>query len=500
MQVSIIASAAVWQVRLHFIQLSSNISVLICSLPVVSAFLDALSDSLKTIRPSARLTSTQKARLAVLIMGIVVTETINWAAFERRSLGRFKSTSLCWIFYSAKIAWCDLLQASIRNILAQYGITSGTLVADDSAIKRAKRTSKIPGAHKIKDKATGGYFNGQELIFLILVTEVATFPVGFRFFVPDPKLSEWKKQDKALAYKGVAKRNRPAKPEPDHVRYPTMRSLTLDMLRDFVNAFPTITIKGVLADALYGTGDFMDKASAITGQAQVVSQLRSNQKVASRNSEATLKEYFARQAGVESTLIIRGGKKKKVYMRAARLYVKAHNKRRFVVALKYEGEDDYRYLVASDMSWRHFDIARLYTLRWLVEVFIQDWKAHGGWNKLSKQQGTDGSKRGVILSLLCEHMLLLHPEQQVRLKNKQPGMPVGCLIEHLKAEALVETVRQVVDSDNPKKALEALSCAIKEVIPACDSGRHMISRDLGRLEPTESLGNHAIKFKMLDAA
>jgi hypothetical protein len=41
--------------------------------------------------------------------------------------------------------------------------------------------------------------------------------------------------------------------------------------------------------------------------------------------------------------------------------------------------------------------------------FFEDWKAHGGWNKLTKHQGVDGSTRGVILSLLCDHMLLLHP-------------------------------------------------------------------------------------------
>ena len=123
----------------------------------------------------------------------------------------------------------------------------------------------------------------------------------------------------------------------------------------------------------------MDKATAITGGTQIVSQLRSNQKVSNRNgSEVTLKAYFARRKGVETRLMIRGGKEKQVTIQAARLYVKAHRKRRFVIALKYEGKEDYRYLVASDMSWRHADIVRLYTLRWLIEVFIQDWKAHCG--------------------------------------------------------------------------------------------------------------------------
>ena len=77
----------------------------------------------------------------------------------------------------------------------------------------------------------------------------------------------------------------------------------------------------------------------------------------------------------------------------ARLIVKSHSKKRFVIALKYEGETEYRFIVASDLTWRHMDVARTYTLRWLVEVFIQDWKGHGGWNTLSKQHGVDGALR-----------------------------------------------------------------------------------------------------------
>lgn len=476
-------------------------SLLIRPLPVVTAFLEALSDSLKTIDSSTQLSRSQKLALAILIMGVVVTKSINWAAFERRSLGKFKSTRLCWIFYQAQIVWDKMLLASVRNILIRYEIRRGTLAADDTGKKRTKRTSKISGAHKIKDKATGGYFNGQELVFMVLVTDIATFPVGFRFYVPDPELSAWRKQDKVLRLKGIQKKQRPSRPKPDHCRYPTMQSLTLDMLQEFVDAFPEIAIKGVLADALYGTGDFMDKASAITGGVQIVSQLRSNQKVSNKNNvETSLKAYFARQKGAETQLMVRGGKKKRVTMLAARLYVKAHGKRRFVIALKYEDEEDYRYLVASDMSWRHTDIARLYTLRWLVEVFIQDWKAHGGWNRLSKQQGVEGSQRGVILSLLCEHLLLLHPEQFVRLKNKQPGMPAGCLIERLNAEALIETIKEVVKSDDKEAALKALTLALQETLPTRESSRHMAGRDLGRQEATDTLKAHAKKFEYLDAA
>ena len=67
-------------------------------------------------------------------------------------------------------------------------MTAGVLVLDDSDKVRSRNTSKIAGVHKVKDKKTSGWFNGQEFIFLILVTGLVTIPVGFRFYTPDPAL------------------------------------------------------------------------------------------------------------------------------------------------------------------------------------------------------------------------------------------------------------------------------------------------------------------------
>ena len=62
---------------------------------------------------------------------------------------------------------CLALRASqlVLNILSHYNIDSGVLDFDDSGKKRSKRTTRINGAHKVKDKATGGYFNGQESLY-----------------------------------------------------------------------------------------------------------------------------------------------------------------------------------------------------------------------------------------------------------------------------------------------------------------------------------------------
>jgi hypothetical protein len=461
--------------------------MLIRPLSVVTTFIDDLNKALQSLKSSARLTLTQKAWLAIVLMGIVTTGMLNWAAFERRSLGAYSQSRLRWMFGWAKINWELLLFSSVLHILQTYDITHGTLVVDDTDKRRSKKTSCIPNAHKIKDKKTGGYFNGQELIFLVLVSDDVTFPVGFCFYTPDPAIKEWKKENQKLKNQGVAKKDRPKRPPPNP-DYPTKPALTVQMLKKFVTTFPEFKVTAVLADALYGEGKFLDQVRKLTGNAQVITQLKTNQLVKNHNGKWTsLKDYFARQSGVETKLIVRGGEEVKVIILSARLMVKAHGKRRFVVALKYEGETKYRFLVASDLSWRHQDIARHYTLRWLVEVFIQDWKSFEGWNRLAKQQGDKGSMRGVILSLLCDHLLLVHPKQLNQIKNKQPGMPVGCLIEHLNTQALVETIKEIVTDEKPLEKFKVFTQALYEVLPERQSKKHMVGLDLGRTKSTPSL-------------
>jgi hypothetical protein len=365
-------------------------------------------------------------------------------------------------------------------------VKAGVLVLDDSDKVRSRNTSKIAGVHKVKDKKTGGWFNGQEFIFLILVTEVVTLPVGFVFYIPDPALKTWRTINKAEKKAGIPAKVRTKRPEPNP-NYPSKQALALELLETFAKQHPEIKTQAVLADALYGNAHFMDEASKVTSCNQVISQLRKNQLVRGRGKNTALTTYFSRNAGIETILVVRGGEAKKVTLLAARLVVKSHGKKRFVIALKYEGETEYRFLVATDLTWRHKDIAQAYTLRWLIEVFIQDWKGHGGWNTLSKQQGEDGAMHGVTLSLLCDHLLLLHPLQSARLKNKQPGMPVGCLIEHINAAALIDGISHIFNAEEPKKEFDKIKNLMQESLPDRSSSKHLAGRDLGRMEPTASL-------------
>lgn len=83
-----------------------------------------------------------------------------------------------------------------------------------------------------------------------------------------------------------------------------------------------------------------------------------------------------------------------------------------VIALKYAGEDDYRYITATNLSWRTIDIVNAYSLRWLIEVFFQDWKTHEGWQSMATHQGEIGARSGVVLSLMSECFVASSPTVQ----------------------------------------------------------------------------------------
>ncbi len=128
------------------------------------------------------------------------------------------------MFRKGKIAWNLLLIVSVRLILIRHGITEGRLVVDEADRSRSKSAKRIRKTYKQKDKATGGYVNGQTIILLLLVTDSVTIPVGFVFYKPDPVLSAWKKEDARLKKRGVPKQNRPSEPT-RHPDYPTKLAL-----------------------------------------------------------------------------------------------------------------------------------------------------------------------------------------------------------------------------------------------------------------------------------
>ena len=456
-------------------------------LDFVKEFIKSVNQCIEKEKPGRRMSRHQQWWLAFCITCVVLTNSVCWAHFERISLGRLTLKSISWMFRRSKILWEQLLVYSVRVVLKTYDISEGVLVLDDSDRARSKNTKDLHKVHKLKDKKTNGYAMGQNLVFLVLVTPKITIPVGFSFYEPDPVKKVWRLEDNRLRKQGIAKKSRPTEPD-RNPQYPTKQRLALRLLSDFATFFPDVHVACILADSLYSDKDFMDSAATIFGKdTQVISQLRSNQIIRDKGHEKSVKTYFTSYPGVRKTISIRGGEMQAVMLGGARLWVKAHQKKRFVIALRYEGEQEDRYIVATNTTWRMTDIAQAYTIRWLVEVFFSDWKQYEGWCQLAKQPGAEGSSRGVILSLLTDHALLLHPEQKALIKHKLPACTVGSLREKIRFDAIMSFISQIIDSPDPAAALTESVKQVKKVIALAPSKKHINHRTLGRLEPTASL-------------
>ena len=267
----------------------------------------------------------------------------------------------------SKIPWDQLLAASVQVILRHHGITAGSLIVDDTDNPRSKSAKALAYLYKLRDKESGGYLWGQSLVFLVLVTPKISIPVGVVFYQPAPELSAWYKTAKALKKQGVPTKQRPRKPAPNP-QYPTKEQLALRLLASFKAQQPEVRIHAVMADALYGTAPFVDGASALFSGVQVISQIRSNQNIRVGKRHQHVAAYFATHPGTPYAIRIRGGAEVVAMVASARLYVCAHKTKRFIVAIKYAEEETYRYLIASDLSWRTLDIVKGHTLRWLVEI------------------------------------------------------------------------------------------------------------------------------------
>jgi hypothetical protein len=170
--------------------------------------------------------------------------------------------------------------------------------------KRSKSTRRISQVHKVKDKSSGGFVMGQEIVFLVLVTEKITFPVGFAFYMPDPALSEWNRQRKRFKKAGIKKF--PQKP-PLNENYPTKQQIGLRLLDGFKQNHPDIRVRCIVADALYGSKDFVCKASLIFSAVQVISRIKSDQNLRFRGKILTVEAFFSTYASITETLTIRGG-------------------------------------------------------------------------------------------------------------------------------------------------------------------------------------------------
>jgi hypothetical protein len=97
----------------------------------------------------------------------------------------------------------------------------------------------------------------------------------------------------------------------------------------------------------------------------------------------------------------------------------------------------------------------------------------------------------VILSLLVDHALFVHPDQEAQRKNPLPAYTVGSLRANVPVAGLVEVIEDLVSSDDPQSRLQHCPKALHAGCAFGRSKKHMIPRQWGRLEPTPSLKDRA---------
>jgi len=190
-----------------------------------------------------------------------------------------------------------------------------------------------------------------------------------------------------------------------------------------------------------------------------------------------IREYFNSCSNAVIKNINLREKEKSVTYIKGNFKVKSHGKKYTIIALKYDNEEEYRYVLASDMTWLELDIIKAFAIRWLVEVFIQDWKSYEGWNNLAMQPGNDGADRSLTLSLLSDHVLFFHKDQIDLFKNGSPAATVGSLRNKVLMESISKFIENIVKCEDPQNELEAFNNKISEIFQLRSSMKHMRNID-----------------------
>src|SRR5712664_2189624 len=100
--------------------------------PFVRAFIEAVDTAIRAHQPHHAMSATQRAWRALCVTAVLVTNSMCWARFERASLGPSSLAALSWMLRHSQLPWDTRLVASVRVLLRPHGLTSGTLVIDDT--------------------------------------------------------------------------------------------------------------------------------------------------------------------------------------------------------------------------------------------------------------------------------------------------------------------------------------------------------------------------------
>ena len=101
-------------------------------LPFVESFVKELDAGLRAYDAQRGLSQCQRYWLSFCLMGLLMTNTLCWARFERAGLGGYKPSALSWMFHHGQIAWTLAISGECQPGFTQpMGLTEGIISTDD---------------------------------------------------------------------------------------------------------------------------------------------------------------------------------------------------------------------------------------------------------------------------------------------------------------------------------------------------------------------------------
>lgn len=448
-----------------------------CCHPGVKRYLDdvlefnkvASRSQTEVVNPSQPMQRT----IGLLLTGILVIGTFCLSALQRASCGALSVKAVSELIHRSKLesVLYRLSLASLGLLISLCRISSARICIDECQVRRAKSCKKIFGAFWSRDRKTGGRIRGQEWVVLYMVTDRFSLPVLGLLYQPDPNLSRWAKEDKRLRKAGVPARSRPKKPARNK-GYPSKIEIACSLVRRLKYYFPKLEITAILADCLYGTHQFLTAMKRIHPKTPVISQLKQNQlSRAGGRPFKSLGESLGCLRHQERKLPIRGVEKT-VFIRSARLYVKALKQKVHVVSLRYEGETESRFLFCQELSLTQNQIVTKYSERWLIEVFFHDWKCSEGFST-DMLQAKKGAYGCIHLSLLIDHYLLYAQLKRGGAEQTPLLQTVGSERRAFQLDVLHASLSGALLSDSPQESLDELIATMRAQLVPRISKRHL---------------------------
>ena len=378
-----------------------------------------------------------------------------------------------------------LFWGGLKLIFQQFGIRIITIQIDDTERTRSKNCKILPFVRKALCKVTGGWIQAQNIVFIVLVTEKVTIPCWFCFHKP----AELSKEQKKICKKNP---RRTKDFDPTYRTKVDLACIGLFIVSRLLKRMEkelglSIQIKVAAGDNGFACAQIQQAVAKYFG-CQYVSKANPNQNVRSRGIELSLGEFFKRFNHIQRTISIRG-KNIAVEYKAARVFISSYGRKVFAVAIRYQGERDWQYLFGTDLTWKAESIIKAYGLRWLVEVFFEDWKQYDGWGVGALQRSDEGAVRGLFLSLLTDLFLLYfqNTDESLQEHGRNELYSAGTVIRHLQAKAIHQAIEGVLEHDNPRKRLAEIQEKLLEIVEKRVSLKHGRQWSFKDLEPSKSL-------------